>query len=75
MTKEIADIVVPDGYKLVIDDSILIKERIEKEINDLEEIIKHTPIPTDEELIEYGRMFHPYYESIRRLEDLKNSIL
>lgn len=67
-------IIVPEGYKVIIDPEIVEKERKEKEIAELEELITNTPKPSDEELIEYGRMFHPYYENLRRLNKLNESI-
>ena len=43
----------------------------QKRILDLEEELEGMTEPTNEELIEEGKMMHPYYELIRELESLR----
>lgn len=64
---DVSKIKVPKGYKVIIDPELIEQERRNKEKVELEEIVKNTPEPSDEELIEYGKMFHPYYELKNRL--------
>lgn len=66
----IEDIIVPEGFKVIIDPEVLEEERKDQERQELEERIAIAPIPTDEELIEFAKMTHPYYEDIKRLESL-----
>lgn len=69
------NIIIPDGYILIEDPAIVAeRQRLEK-IKELEDLINNTPIPTEVELIEYGKMSHPYYETLRELELLKNNMI
>lgn len=68
---KIENVIVPDGYKVIIDPEVIEQERIDREIAELEEIIAITPFPTDDELIEFARLTHPYYENINKLNSLR----
>lgn len=67
---DITKIKIPDGYKIIPDGSIeVLKEekiKIEKELSEEVE-------PSDNELIDFGRAMHPYYDKIRRLENLNGN--
>lgn len=66
------NIIIPDGYILIEDPAIVAeRQRLEK-IKELEDLINNTPIPTEVELIEFGKMYHPYYDFVRQLEELKS---
>ena len=66
---DITKIIVPEGYLIVEDPAVKIAELKQIEIDDLQKIINE-PIPNDADLIEMGKLYHPYFEAIRRLEDL-----
>lgn len=68
--KQLKDIVIPDGYILIPDPEVVERERKNRERMELEELIANTPKPSDEELIEIGKLSHPYYENIKRLNTL-----
>lgn len=65
-------IVVPVGYKVIIDPELVRKEEVLKEIVELETRLKTITKPTNEELINFALATHPYYEEQRKLEYLKN---
>ena len=64
--------IIPDGIKIYIeeDPEELNKKRIAELEIELESIVE----PTEEELIEEGRMMHPYYVMTMELEMLKNQL-
>ena len=64
-------VLVPEGYDLYKKESTI--ERAQKEILRLQEELKRMKQPDDKELIELGRMHHPYYEIISIINDLKNA--
>jgi hypothetical protein len=66
---DISKIKVPEGYKVIIDPELIEKERKAKEKKELEDRLAEMLEPTDKELIEYAKMFHPYYDFLRRLND------
>ena len=61
-------IIVPEGYKVIIDPALIEQERKQQEILELEKMIGK--VPTTKELAEYGKMYHPYYEALRKLNEL-----
>lgn len=63
------DIKIPEGYKLV---KVVPKITIQQEIDTIELSLGEEP--TDKELIEEGRMIHPYYHQKERLEELKKQL-
>lgn len=67
---DVARIKVPVGYKVIIDPELLEKENRKKERLEIEERLAATPEPTIEELAEYGKLYHPYYEYLTRLNQL-----
>lgn len=62
---------VPKGYKVIIDPEVLEEERKDQEKQELEERIALAPVPTDEELIEFAKMTHPYYIDLMTLNSLR----
>lgn len=64
---DVSKIKVPKGYKVIIDPELIEKERRTKEKTELQEMIKNTPEPTDEELLSYAKQWHPYYELKNKL--------
>lgn len=61
----------PDGYEYVIQKKPKIKQ---EEIQELENELKKLKKPTNEELLELGKMTHPYYfllYNINMLNDIK----
>jgi len=67
---DVARIKVPAGYKVIIDPELLEKERMEKERQELEVQLAATPEPSKEELAEFGKLYHPYYAALRKLNEL-----
>lgn len=67
---DIKKIKVPQGYKVIIDPELIEQERIAKEKADIQERLANTPEPSIEELAEFGKLYHPYYEDLRELEQL-----
>ena len=63
-------IIIPVGYVLTKDPTVLAEERLAKERAEIEERIANSPEPSIEELAEYGRLYHPYYDDLRRLNEL-----
>lgn len=57
---DVKNIDLPDGYEIVKKPDP--RERILDEIARLETELAFMQPPTDEELIEVGRMYHPYYQ-------------
>ena len=62
------DYLIPDDLIIYIDNSAEIKE---EKITELEKELADTPEPSNEELIELGKSFHPFYQL--QLDMLKNS--
>lgn len=60
---------VPEGYKVIIDPELIEKERKEKEKAEIQERLASMTEPTDEELSELGKLYHPYYDDLRRLNE------
>ena len=71
-TDENGNYLIPDGIVIYIDDT---QERVEERIISLESEIEQMGEPSDAELIEEGRMMHPYYMLVQELEMLKNKEL
>jgi hypothetical protein len=67
---DVSKVIVPEGYKVIIDPALLEKEARAKEIAGLEARIAEMKEPTQEELAEFGKISHPYYYQLRRLEEL-----
>ena len=67
---DIKNLSLPEGYEIVKkpDPNQVILDEIAR----LEEQLAQMSEPDEKELIEYGRMFHPYYELQRRIEFLRN---
>lgn len=61
---------VPEGYKVIIDPELIEQERKAKEKADIEERLANTSEPSIEELAEFGKLYHPYYEDLRKLNEL-----
>jgi hypothetical protein len=68
---DVKKVVVPKGYKVIIDPELIEKERKEQELTELEARMKDQVEPSDEELIEYAKMTHPYYMDLDLLNSLK----
>ena len=67
--QEKGQIIIPDGYELYKVPTRL--ERLHAERERLEKQLEGMKEPPDEELIEEGRMMHPYYfdkEELKRVE-------
>jgi hypothetical protein len=62
---------VPEGYKVIIDPDVAEKERRAEELAVLNTRMKDEKEPSDEELISFAKMTHPYYMDLARLNDLK----
>jgi hypothetical protein len=67
---DVARIKVPIGYKVIIDPELVEKERRENEKTELQKRLAEMGEPTNEELIEYAKIFHPYYAELRKLNEL-----
>jgi hypothetical protein len=63
---------IPKDYILVPDPAIQAMEDKQAEIDMLQAQIDAMTEPTDKELIEYGRIVHPYYQEKLRLKTLIN---
>lgn len=70
---ENGNIIIPDGIEIYIKEDP--NEVLRVRIAELEEQVKLMVEPKDEELIELGRMMHPFYQMQRDLEMLKNQIV
>ena len=68
--EELENINIPDGYVIVKDPELVEKERIAGIKAEIEKRLSEMTIPTDEELIEYGKLSHPYYYQLKQLEEL-----
>lgn len=68
--EDISKIKIPKGYIIIEDPVIKEKELKDKEIKEIEDRLKDG-VPSDEELIAWGKMFHPYYEDQTKLAELK----
>ena len=60
-TLDASKIIVPEGYKVIIDPALVEQEAKEKEIAELEAMIAEMKEPSDVELIEWAKIYHPYY--------------
>ena len=63
---------VPEGYELVRKPDP--RQRILDEITRLERELARMQPPTEDELIEVGRMHHPYYQIMEILNHYKEGI-
>ena len=71
LSGDVDKLVLPDGYELKKVDTKAEKiVKLQKEIDEL----KDWEEPTDKELIEEGRMNHPYYMNQMMIEYLQNQI-
>jgi len=63
---------IPEGYEIyrVIDEK---QKRID-EINKQLDIIYESVKPSDEELIEFGKMYHPYYDELMTKQMLEDEL-
>lgn len=66
---ENGDFFIPDHVVIYIRETE--EEKKQKRIAELEEELSKWKEPTQEELIEYGMVDHPYYQNITELEQLK----
>ena len=63
---------VPEGFEIYkIEDP---KTRLLKLINELELQLSQTETPSDAELIELGKIFHPYYELQIRINQYRKEL-
>lgn len=74
ITPGISEIPIPEGFTLVRDEAYLAEQRRLEEIKQLEESIAAMPEPREQELIEMGRIAHPYYQTKMRLDLLNNQM-
>ena len=66
------NLIVPDGWELY---KVPTKqERIQAEITRLEKELEGMKEPTREELIEEGKMMHPYFYTLEQLEYYKSQL-
>lgn len=65
---DVTKIKVPAGYKVIIDPELIEQEKREKEKAELQERLASMTEPTEKELAEFGKMYHPYYQDLIRLE-------
>lgn len=68
---DVKKIKVPEGYKVIIDPELIEQEKRDNERAELEARMKDQVEPSDEELIEYAKMTHPYYMDLDLLNSLK----
>ena len=66
------DYLVPEGYQIFKIESV--EDRLSKRLLELEEQFKDYYEPTDDELIEEGRMMHPYYMLLGEINDIKKQL-
>jgi hypothetical protein len=66
---DVSKIKVPQGYKVIIDLELVEQDRRAKEKAELEQRLSEMTEPTIEELAEFGKMYHPYYEDLRKLNE------
>lgn len=70
---EVENLILPDGYKLVKVESLKDKKiKLKKEIDNI--IKRLGTLPSDIELIEVGKMSHPYYMEIEQINFLKEEL-
>ena len=68
---ENGNVIIPEGYEIYMKED---PEEIKAQrIAELEAELNSTPEPTTEELIEEGKMMHPYYHLKMELKYLKNN--
>jgi len=66
---DIKNLSLPEGYEIVKKPDP--NQAILDEIARLEEQLAQMSEPTMEELIEFGKMFHPYYQTINQINELR----
>jgi len=66
------NIIIPDGFEIYIKEDVEEKRKIE--IKQLEEELARMKEPSDKELIEEGKLMHPYYVIKNDIEYLKNEL-
>ena len=64
------NIIIPEGFEIYIKENP--EDKRLKRIAELELELEGMTEPTDEELIEEGKMMHPYYMLVQELEYMKN---
>jgi hypothetical protein len=69
---QIADLQLPEGYSVVYTPSA--EEVAQTEIDRLQAELDGMTEPSDEELIELGKISHPYYQKQRMLIDAQSKI-
>jgi len=69
---EAGNVIVPEGYELVKKPDP--KQAILDEITQLESMLADIKEPSNEELIELGKMHHPYYDLQNRLQLLNEQL-
>jgi len=70
MENNLPNIEVPDGYKVVIDPEFIETQRKSEERERLEAELLSMEVPSDEDLISLAKLSHPYYECLRKIEEL-----
>jgi len=66
------DLVIPDGYELYKVPTR--REKIQARIKQLQQELGKMKKPTDQQLIQEGRMMHPFYMMSEELEYLRKEI-
>ena len=61
---------IPKGYILIKDPEVEKKETLNKLKQEISDRIKEYAIPSNDELIELGKLSHPYYMDKARLDEL-----
>lgn len=69
---ENGNIIIPEGFEIYIKEDPEIKRQ--EKIEELEKELLNWDEPTEQELIEEGKINHPYYMLLRDLEMLKNKL-
>lgn len=68
---ENGNIVIPEGFTILINDNREDIARIEAEIARIEAQVE----PTDEELIKWAKIEHPYFKGLEILEHYKTELI
>lgn len=66
---DIDTIDIPEWYELVKKDEVIVEEKRVEEKIEMQKILDTLSEPTDEELIQYGKQFHPYYELLHKINE------